>query len=440
MAASPGRRRRRRVCDSAVLWAHGAGSGALRFQLGKQWREVPVDESSNYSGKTLFHGLRPNRLYHYRVSFRAAATADFGPASQGEFRTAPDAQQPSPLRFAWGGDLAGQNVCRDQAEGFPALRAIDAMPLDFFVGLGDMIYADNTCEAVGLFGNAQVKGDFGPAADMADFWAHWRYARQDPVYRRLQAKLPYYAVWDDHEVVNDFGPLQDTRQQEPYTPGKHLMPLGLKAFLDYNPIAELPHTPQRLYRNIRWGKQVELFFLDTRQYRDANAAQDSPQQPKSLLGREQLAWLKASLKASDAVWKIIVTSVPLSIPTGFPEGNGRDGWAHYDQSTGFSNELSDIIGFMHQNAIGNSLWLTTDVHFAAAFRYTPYADDPDFKIHEIVSGPLNAGLFPNDKFDPAFGAERLFFYGPKDSGAVKTWDEAKLWLNYGSVAVDERGR
>ena len=34
--------------------------------------------------------------------------------------------------------------------------------------------------------------------------------------------------------------------------GRHLLPLGRKAFLDYNP---LPDSPQ-LYRTLRWGKSA----------------------------------------------------------------------------------------------------------------------------------------------------------------------------------------
>lgn len=37
------------------------------------------------------------------------------------------------------------------------------------------------------------------------------YNRDDDAYRALLGKLPYYAIWDDHEVVNDFGPLHNTR-------------------------------------------------------------------------------------------------------------------------------------------------------------------------------------------------------------------------------------
>jgi alkaline phosphatase D len=109
---------------------------------------------------------------------------------------------------------------------------------------------------------------------------------------------------------------------------------------------------------------VELFILDARQYRDANIAQDSAERPKTMLGREQLTWLKAKLAASDATWKILVSSVPLSIPTGFPPALGRDGWANFDQETGFEHELMDLLGFMRSREIRNVVSITTDVHFA----------------------------------------------------------------------------
>jgi len=119
-------------------------------------------------------------------------------------------------------------------------------------------------------------------------------------------------------VVNDFGPLQDTRDNPPYSADIHLLPAGLKALLGYTPIRKSQLTPNRLYRNIRWGKHLELFFLDNRQYRDANLAADHPERHKIMLGREQLAWSKEKIRSSDAAWKVLVSSVPISIPTGFP--------------------------------------------------------------------------------------------------------------------------
>ena len=179
-------------------------------------------------------------------------------------------------------------------------------------------------------------------------------------------------------------------------------------------------------------------MLDTRRYRDANFAPDTGARPKSMLGAEQLAWLKEGLASSDATWKVIVSSVPMSIPTGFPPTNGRDGWANFDQTTGFERELLDILRFMQTRGIDDSVWITTDVHFAEVFRYRPFADDPAFTVHELATGPLNAGIFPNLDFDTTLNPERLFFYGPESAGAVTTWAEAKRWFNFGTLDRSRR--
>src|SRR4029453_9280114 len=285
--------------DSAVLWARADREGTLTVHLsgGRHDRTAPLRfrAADDYTGQVVLKGLKPDTTYRYKLG-----------STRGSFETAPNAGDAERIRLAFGGDVAGQNVCRDANEGFPIMDTIRRSRPDLFVGLGDMIYADNACDPVGRYGNAQVPGGFGPATDLPGFWAHWRYNRADAASQRLLESTGYVGVWDDHEVVNDFGPLSDTRTTPPYTPGGPLLPLGLDAFLDYTPIAVAPNTPKRLYRSLRWGKHMELFVLDTRQYRDANIAPDSPDRPKTMLGREQLTWLKESLAASDATWKVVV--------------------------------------------------------------------------------------------------------------------------------------
>jgi alkaline phosphatase D len=420
--------------SSAVLWARGDRGGKLRVRLfggpHRRIEPVRVQAADDWTGQVRLVGLAPARRYFYRVRFDHG-----GVSARGSFRTPPAETKAASVRLAFGGDVAGQNVCRDAAEGFPILDTIRAWRPDVFVGLGDMIYADNACAATGLYGNAQVAGAFGPAVDLPGFWAHWRYNRADPASRRLLASTGYVGVWDDHEVINDLGPLTDVGSAPPYPPDLHLLPIGLRAFLDYTPVASAP----RLYRSLRWGRHLELFVLDTRSYRDANYAPDSPRDPKTMLGEEQLAWLKERLARSDATWKVIVSSVPMSIPTGFPPTNGRDGWANFDQATGFENELLDILRFMAENGIDDPVWITTDVHFAEAFRYTPFPEHPDFAVHEIATGPLNAGIFPNRNVDPTLNPEVLFFHGATSPADVTSWDQAKRWFNFGTLEIGAGG-
>ncbi|MEL6180418.1 MAG: alkaline phosphatase D family protein, partial [Myxococcota bacterium] len=359
-------------------------------------------------------------------------------ASAGRFMTAPDRGIMSPLVFAWGGDLAGQNVCRDAREGFPVFKALVEEPLDFFIALGDMIYADNGCDATGMYGNAQVQGGFGPAVDMEGFRAHWRYNRQDQGYQRLLSQTPTFAIWDDHEVVNDFGPTTDTRADPPYTKGQPLMPMGLRAFLEYNPVGAEPATAKQIWRSFRWGGHLEVFILDTRQYRAPNNAPDDGPEAKSMLGEPQRQWLVKQVTASKATWKVIISSVPIAIPTG-AGATARDGWTAFDGNTGFARELGAIVKAFHDAGTQNLVWMTTDVHFASVFRYTPFPDSPGFVFHEFVTGPLNAGLFPNRDFTPSMGAERLFFYGPESKDDVSSWKQARPWMNFGVARISEEG-
>ena len=387
---------------SAVIWARTDRNANMHVFLHGDTppalHTTPVRAAHDYAGKILLTHLRPNTAYRYTVWFTDTPHphTERPPGVHGTFRTAPLPSSPQAVTFAWSGDLAGQNVCRDATEGFATLRAVNALALDFFIGLGDIIYADNTCTATGLYGNAQVPGDFGPAVTLEDFWAHWKYTRADAGFQRLTARTAYYAVWDDHEVINDFGPLTDHSQTSPYT-GEPLLPNGLAAFLDYNPIPQPALTPKRLYRNIPWGRHLELFLLDTRQYRDANVLADDATFPKTMLGREQLVWLKTRLKASTATWKLIVTSVPMSIPTGFPPENGRDGWANADQDTGFEHELLDILHFLNDEHIANTVWITTDVHFATGFRYHPFPASPQFTVSASRTRYTRRGCLPSGR-------------------------------------------
>ena len=110
----------------------------------------------------------------------------------------------------------------------PVFSSVTRVRADLFIGLGDMIYADNACEAVGRYGNAQRR-DVGLAIDLGSFRAKWRYVWSDPHFRVLTATTPYYGLWDDHEVVNDFSPAVDTRDTPPYSADVRLMPIGLRA-------------------------------------------------------------------------------------------------------------------------------------------------------------------------------------------------------------------
>ena len=414
----------------AVFWGRCASATRLHVHIDDVEREGAADATAanDFTAKIALGGLTAATRYDYRVWCGDAT----GYAEAGVFHTAPAPDTRTAVRFAWSGDLAGQNVCRDRARGYPIFEQLTDRGLAFFIGLGDMIYADDECLPIGRYGNTQLPGP-APATDLAAFWAHWQYNWSELGFQRLRAQLPYYGVWDDHEIRDDSGPHDD---ESPRAPGRHLLPIALQAFLDYQPLIPPPDDPTRLYRSVRWGKQVEVFLLDLRQYRDALAAIDSDAHPKTMLGAAQLAWLEHALATSDATWKVIVASVPLSIPTGT---KARDGFADGGTGQGYEREAAHIFGALHANRIRNSLWITTDVHFATGFVYRPFADDPGWTTTEFTSGPLNAGVFPRPDLDPTFHPERLFLYGPPSADSIASFTEAIGWFNFGMVDIDPDG-
>ncbi|MEO6709892.1 MAG: alkaline phosphatase D family protein, partial [Planctomycetota bacterium] len=430
--------------DRAMVWARGDQQGWMHVEV---WPELEtmqvatvtkrVGPETDFAASVEIQGLRADMPYLATVWFSDSRSSTHPPASASRtarFTSAPASDDARAVSFAWSGDLAGQNACRDAQRGFAILPRIAERKPEFFIGLGDMIYADCACEPLGLYGNTQIPGDFGPSATLEAYRAHWRYNRSDPGLQELLEHTPYFGVWDDHEVVNDFSPTEDLRSEAPYTAREHLMPLGYRAFCEYNAFED--SSDGRLYRSARWGKHLELFFLDNRRYRDPDRARDDSPQPKTQLGKAQLDWLEAGLAASDATWRIVISSVPISIPTG--KVDARDGWADAESATGYERELALLFATLRVRGIGNTIWLTTDVHFATGFEYTPFGDAPQFHVREFICGPLSAGIFPTQDVDPTFRPRRLFFHGPPQTPT--SYDEAMNWFNFGVVSVDAAGR
>ena len=420
--------------DSALLWARADRAAELVVRLeggpGKAGAAT-AEAKHDFAVQVALTGLKPATRYTVTAQFRHGG--ELGPAAEARFVTAPEPATAAPVRFGFGGDVGGQNACRDAERDYPIFDVVKAQQLAFFVGLGDMIYADGVCETTGLYSARQIPRAVGPSVKLEDYWAHWRYNAASPKLQALRASTPYVAIWDDHETVNDAGPAHDARREPPLAPGVHLLPVAERAFRDHNPLPEGP-----IYRRLRWGKHLEIFVLDTRTFRDANRRSDDGDQPKTMLGEAQRRWFIDGLAESDATWTVVVSSVPIAIPTGGPLPDlGRDGWANGEQPTGFERELRAIFETLRDSGRKNHLWITTDVHFASAFEHRPF---DDLRIDEIVTGPLHAGIYPHDRVDETFGTKRTFFHGPPSAEAVTNLDEALGWFNFGTVEVDAEGK
>ena len=423
--------------DGGVIWARlpEAGTVTLTYQSRGGQPDVvraEADASADYTVRFELSRLAAGTRYGYSMRFvPAGAAARY--VAEGAFTTAPPANTKTPVRLAWGADLAGQNVCRDADRGFPIFGPLLDRQPDLFVALGDMVYADSRCRTVGRLGNAQIATPTGPARDVDAFRRHWHYARDDALHRRFLAGVPYYATWDDHEVLNNFGPAEDEVQVTPESPPIRLMPMGRDVFLEQNPIRLNAEEPGRIYRSVRWGRHLHLFILDTRQYREPSTVKDDAERPKSMLGQAQRQWLIDAAGSSDATWQVIVSSTPMAIPVGPPEA--RDGWASGDGDTGYARELRQIIDDLRAAGVVNVIWLSADVHFATFFRHQI---DEGYEVFEAIAGPLNAKVFPRPEFDSDLGTERLFMH--PERGDMTSFDAALKWFNFGLLEIDASGQ
>jgi alkaline phosphatase D len=140
-------------------------------------------------------------------------------------------------------------------------------------------------------------------------------------------------------------------------------------------------------------------MLDERSYRGPNGPNlQTAYGPDSyFLGPDQLAWLKRALLNSRATWKVIASDMPLSIIVydDAPNKKGSEAFAQGDgPPRGRELEIADLLRFIKTSGVTNTVWLTADVHYAAAHYYNPdKAQFQDFEpFWEFVSGPLHAGL------------------------------------------------
>ena len=378
---------------SAILWARATRAGDVAVEIaaagGPPRRLTRATTAAvDLLVRLPLEGLTPATRYRYVVSQGTDRV-------EGEFGTAPVSGEAARVAFLWSGDLGGAGLCRLLDGGYRIFTAMSRVPADFFIFAGDTMYADVACRTDGF-----VPGGSFTARTLAEYRARHRYNREDGPFQEFLRRTPVYATWDDHEVRNDFA-----------GPTEPLMPVGRQAFLEYWPVATDGDDPHRIYRSVRWGRLLEVFILDTRQYRSDNREPDGP--GKTMLGPAQRQWLLDGVTGSTATWKVVVSSVPLAIPSGRTER--RDSWTDVnvfglapDNGTGFVTERDAILRHFRTRGVKNLVFLAADVHHAELIRHHPTTD---WSFHEFIAGPLSASPGRPRPLDVRLGSRTLFAQG-----------------------------
>src|SRR6266568_157819 len=406
------------AAKSAVIWARADRAARMRVEystvesfasiLGSSSADALPD--SDFTSKVLLDGLPPGQDIFYRVRFENGIA---GEMQRGHFRTAP--AKPSSVSFVWSGDTAGQGWGIDPSRGgMRTYRTMRDNRPDFFIHSGDHIYAD--CPVPSelklpdgeTWRNIVTEEKSVVAHSLAQFRGNYKYNWLDDNLRAFNAQVPMLAQWDDHEVTNDWSPVGTVDEAGYDEDGtSRLVARARRAFHEFMPMRMMPERDGRVYRKIAYGPLLDVFLIDMRSYRDSTWNKRGDKSDTFILGREQLAWLKRELLASNATWKVIAADLPIGLISEDAVALG-DGPPERRE-----HEIADLLAFMKRAGVRNTVWLTADMHYTAAHRYDPNrAVFQDFEpFWEFVSGPLHAGTWAQGELDNTFGPKAMFQKG-----------------------------
>jgi len=400
---------------------------------------------TDLTGKVRLDGLPAGDRVYYRV--RAADLHDASLVSApvpGGFRTAPRTRRD--VSFVWSGDLAGQGFgINPDIGGYRIFKAMRAVDPDFFLCNGDHWYADNPIQAAVTLPDGRVYRNLTSpekekvAETLAEYRGQHRYNLMDDNLRAFAAAVPQINQWDDHETHNNWYPGQVL--DDPNYTEKRIDVLSARArqaFFEYLPITQRPHEDGRIYRKISYGPLLDVFVLDMRTYRNANGPDNQTTDQQGILGVRQAEWLKRSLAASRATWKVVASDMPISLVV--PDADRIEAVSQGDNGTPLGRELqiAGVLSSLKKHHVKNVVWITTDVHYTAAHHYDPAkAAFQDFDpFWEFVSGPLNAGAFGPSKLDLTYGPTVKFQAVPPHANTSPL--EGSQF--FGEIAIDGHSR
>jgi alkaline phosphatase D len=314
-------------------------------------------------------GLDPGRWYWYR--FRAGS--ELSPT--GRTRTAP-ARGVAADRLAF-----ATTSCLDwQAGLYTGFQHLCEEDLDFVIHLGDYIYEGGTV------GHA-VRPHNGPEVTSLEEYRN-RYAlyKSDPLLQAAHAAFPWMVIWDDHEVVDNYGGGFDLGGEDPERFLRRRA-AAYQAFYEHLPLrpSAMPSGPDMLlYRRIGFGDLLDLHLLDTRQYRSLPprrsgwsppAAGPPESEEASMLGAQQEAWLREGLLGSRARWNALAQGIFLAERL-YPVSERGTRLRNYDKWDGYPTARQRLTSLFAEQRPSNPVVLSGDDHRTWVAELKEDFDDP----------------------------------------------------------------
>ncbi len=308
------------------------------------WRRA--EPGRDYIVRVQLQNLLPSTKYFYRA-WLGESEASVKPGPTRSFQTLPDAEMPTNISFCMGSCMNYNTfvngvsngggpitaTAEDRQLGYPSFAAMKELKPNFFIGTGDIVYYDNPAK--------------GAAKTLPELRRKWHEQFRFPRLIQFFANTPAYWSKDDHDFRFNDADMQGQKQPSPQT--------GIELFREQMPICEQGDMSTPTYRTHRVGKDLQLWFIEGRDYRSPNKMPDGPE--KSLWGQQQKAWLMTTLRESDATWKIMISPTPMIGPD---DKYKKDNHANLE---GFRHEADAFFQWVNDSNIENLLIFCGDRHW-----------------------------------------------------------------------------
>lgn len=194
--------------------------------------------------------------------------------------------------------------------------------------------------------------------------------RSQKIIQEFMAKMPQYAIWDDH----DYGPNDAGKSYIFKNESRNI-------FKNYTLNPSYGEEGKGIYTKVSYG-DADLFLMDDRFFRAETELLDSidgqPNPEKTYWGPTQLTWLKNALLYSKATFKIIVTGSQTLNPN-----NKYECMQHYPY------EYNQLLKFLTNQKISGVMFLTGDRHHSEIIKL-PRQDS--YPLYDITVSPYTSGI------------------------------------------------
>jgi len=333
-----------------------------------KWVEItaPMDFTHSF----VLEGLQPDTVYSYAIETKSLSGKERRRGNTGSFRTAPSSHRWQPVRFA--AITCQDYACRDHSGGFKTYQSMKRLSPAFLVSTGDNVYYD-------------IDLPMATSVELARY--HWHRMYSQPLLMEFFETIPGYWMKDDHDSFED----DDWQTRQPLRVAPMTWQDLAPVFLEQVPIGK------KTYRSFRWGKGLEIWLVETRDFRSPNSDPDGSS--KTIWGAKQKAWLKQTLLASDAAFRVLISPDCIVGPGGEP-GRARfelpEGGADSHGDGGFAYEGRDFRYWVRENKLSNLVVVNGDRHW----QY--HSVDPETGLHEFSCGAVSDSHASHFPYDPKY--------------------------------------